>query len=91
MTKVTELLKANQFLRDEIDKIQKGSDTKDNEVYTITGENVNLRERIEILENIIKANKTEYENLVSAKVLSSMEKSTYEFHGGNKNKTSSID
>jgi hypothetical protein len=78
-------------LRDEIEKLQKNSDTKDNEVYTITHENVSLRERIEIMENIIKSNKAEYENLVSAKVLSSMEKSTYEFHGGNKNKTNTID
>ena len=52
---------------------------------------MNLRERIEVLENIVKSNKAEYENLVSAKVISSMEKSTYEFHGGNKNKTNTID
>ena len=50
-----------------------------------------MRERIEILENIIKSNKTEYENLVSTKVLSNMEKSTYEFHGGAKGKTNTID
>ena len=49
-----------------------------------------LRERIEILENIIKSNKFEYENLVSAKIINTMEKSTYEFHGGSK-KTSTID
>ena len=69
----------------------KGQDTRDNELYTYSVENVGLREKIEILENIIRANKREYENLVSTKVLSNMEKSTYEFHGGNKNKTNTID
>lgn len=43
------------------------------------------------MEAIIKTNKSEYETLVSAKVFSNMEKSTYEFHGGNKNKTNTID
>ena len=52
---------------------------------------MNMRERIEILENIVRSNKSEYENLVSAKVISSMEKSTYEFHGGNKQKGNTID
>lgn len=91
VTKVTELLKANQYLRDEIETLQKGNDTKDNELYTITTENMTLRERIEILENIIKSNKAEYENLVSAKVIVNMEKSTFEHHGGAKNKTNTID
>jgi hypothetical protein len=52
---------------------------------------MSLRERIEVLENIIRSNKQDYENLVSAKVLNVMEKSTYEFHGGAKNKTNTID
>jgi hypothetical protein len=50
-----------------------------------------LREKVEILENIIKSNKAEYESLVSAKVLSTMERSTYDFHGGVRGKTTSID
>lgn len=54
-------------------------------------ENVTLREKIEILENIIKSNKSDYENLVSTKVLSNMEKSTYEFHGGIRGKENPID
>jgi hypothetical protein len=36
VSKVTDLLRANQFLRDEIDKLSKGSDVKDNELFTIT-------------------------------------------------------
>lgn len=50
-----------------------------------------MRERIEVLENIIKSNKQQYEDLVSTKVLNVMEKSTYEFHGGAKGKTNTID
>jgi len=69
-------------LRDEIDKLSKGTESKDNEIYTITQENLNLREKIEIMENIIRSNRQEYENLVSAKVINTMEKSTYEYHGG---------
>jgi cell division septum initiation protein DivIVA len=60
-------------------------------VYTITTENMSLRERIEVLENIIRSNKSEYESLVSAKMISNMEKSTHEFHGGSKQKTNTID
>jgi len=91
VSKVTDLLRANQYLREEIDKLTKGTENKDNELYTITQENLGLRERIEVLENIIKSNKQEYENLVSAKVINSMEKSTYEFHGGVKGKSNTID
>jgi hypothetical protein len=36
VSKVTDLLRANQFLRDEIDKLAKGTDVKDNELFTIT-------------------------------------------------------
>jgi hypothetical protein len=43
---------------------------------------MSLRERIEILEGIIRSNKQDYENLVSTKVLTTMEKSTYEYTGG---------
>jgi hypothetical protein len=71
--------------------LTKGTEGKDNELYTITQENLSLRERIEVLENIIKSNKQEYENLVSAKVINTMEKSTYEYHGGAKGKTNTID
>lgn len=78
-------------MRDDVDKLQKTTEVKDNELYSVTKENLNLRERIEILENIIKSNKVEYENLVSTKVLSNMEKSTYEFHGGAKGKSNTID
>ena len=90
VSKVTELLRANQFLRDEIDTLSKGNERKDNEIYTFTHENMGLRERIEVLEHIIKCNQQDYEQLVSAKVLTGMEKSSYEFHGAG-HKSNSID
>jgi hypothetical protein len=89
--KVTELLRSNQYLRDDIERLTKDNDKKDNEIYTITKENLGMRERIEVLENIIRANKQQYEELVSAKVLNVMEKSTYDFHGGARGKTNTID
>jgi hypothetical protein len=42
-----------------------------------------MREKIDVLEIIISSNKDEFENLVSTKVLSGMEKSNFEFFGGN--------
>ncbi len=46
---------------------------------------------MDVLENIVKSNKTDYEGLVSAKILNNVEKSTYDFHGGVKGKTNGID
>jgi len=77
-------------LRDDIEKLNRQSESKDNEIFALTKENLTLRDKIELLENIIQANKADYDKLVSAKVISSMEKSTFEFHGG-KSKTSTID
>jgi len=36
VSKVTDLLRANQYLRDEIDSLNRGTETKDNELYSIT-------------------------------------------------------
>ena len=52
---------------------------------------MSLREKIDVLENNIRSNKQDYENLVSAKIINTMEKSTYEYHGGAKGKSSTID
>ena len=69
-----------------MDKMSKQNDEKDNELYQITKENMDFREKMEVLENIIRTNKADYEGLVSAKVLNNVEKSTYDFHGGVKGK-----
>jgi cell shape-determining protein MreC len=61
---------------------KKQTEIKENEIYTLNKENSDLRERLDVLESIVKANKQDYDNLVSANVLSSIHKSSYEFHGG---------
>ncbi|TNV86632.1 hypothetical protein FGO68_gene2980 [Halteria grandinella] len=55
VTKVTELLRANQYLREEVDILSRGLEDKDYEVYGLNGENGRLRERIEVLETIVMA------------------------------------
>lgn len=54
VTKVTELLRANQHLREEVDYLSRNLDSKDHEVFTTNQENIKLRERIEILETFLK-------------------------------------
>ena len=51
MAKVTELLRANQGLREEVDSQSRTIDQKDYELYTVNQENIKLRERIEVLES----------------------------------------
>ena len=64
------------MLRDEIETLGKGHEIKDNEIYTLSSENMGLREKIELLENIIKNNREEYDKLVSTRVLDKMVQST---------------
>jgi hypothetical protein len=82
VSKVTDLLKSNQLLREDIERNTKSTENKDNEIFTLNKENNDLRERLDVLETIVKANKADYDNLVSANVLSSIHKSSFEFHGG---------
>lgn len=79
---MTDLLKSNQLLREELEQGAKSTETKDNEIYSLSKDNSTLREKLDVLENIIKANKSDYDNLVSANVLSSANKSAFEFTGG---------
>lgn len=65
---VTELLKANTELRDNLEKVTRGTEEKDGEIFQLQVENQSLRERLEIVEGILKTNKGDYENLVSDKV-----------------------
>ena len=51
VAKVTELLRANQGLREEVDAHSRKIDHRDYELYTINQENIKLRERIEVLES----------------------------------------
>ena len=69
VTKVTELLRANQFLREEVDGLTSAADTKDYELYALNSENSKLRERIEVLETIVKASNQDYEQMVNERNL----------------------
>ena len=51
VAKVTELLRANQSLREEVDLQSRTIDQRDYELYTVNQENIKLRERIEVLES----------------------------------------
>ena len=53
---VTELLKANTQLRDQIEKTERDLDQKDVENTQLNIENQQLRERVELVEGILKTN-----------------------------------
>lgn len=63
---VTDLLKANTKLRDNIEKIQRELEDKDGESFQLNIENQALRERLELVEGILKNNSQDYDELVSA-------------------------
>lgn len=58
---VTELLKANTELRDKIEKMRRAKEDVDGEVFSLNIENQTLRERLELVEGIIRNNKEDYE------------------------------
>lgn len=62
---VTDLLKANTELRDTIEKMRRQKEDSDSEVFTLNIENQTLRERLELVEGILKNNRENYENMVS--------------------------
>jgi regulator of replication initiation timing len=76
---VTDLLKANTKLRDNIEKIQRELEDKDGESFQLNIENQALRERLELVEGILKNNSQDYDELVSAQIKSIMEKSNTEY------------
>ena len=48
-----ELMGTNRQLRQDIDEVAEKADRAENECFHLSNENVNLRERIEILESVI--------------------------------------
>ena len=76
---VTDLLKANTSLRDNIERMQRDLDDKDAEGFQLQIENQALRERLELVEGILKNNSQNYDELVSAQIRGIMEKSNTEF------------
>jgi|LauGreDrversion4_2_1035121.scaffolds.fasta_scaffold161150_1 hypothetical protein len=76
---VTELLKANTELRDTIEKMRRAKEDSDSEVFTLNIENQTLRERLELVEGILRNNRENYEHLVSDKVKSILHKSNTQY------------
>ena len=62
---VTDLLKANTNLRENIEKIQRDLEEKDADGFQLNIENQALRERLELVEGILKNNSQDYDDLVS--------------------------
>lgn len=63
---VTDLLKANTSLRDNIERMQRDLDDRDADGFQLQIENQALRERLELVEGILKNNSQNYDELVSA-------------------------
>lgn len=65
MNAVTDLLKANTELRETIEKLKNSKEEVDGENFTLQIENQSLRERLELVEGILKNNRSEYDGMVS--------------------------
>ena len=66
---VTELLQSNRQLRDCINSLNKEKENIENDNCVLQTDNLELRDRIEILESIIKANANDYENYDWKKII----------------------
>lgn len=66
---VTDLLKSNKQLRDSINILNREKENIENDNIVLQSDNLELRDRIEILESIIKANANDYENYDWKKII----------------------
>lgn len=67
---VTDLLKANTELRDQGEKMSRELEDKEADNVQLQFENQQLRERLELLENILKNNSNQLDNLLTSEVKS---------------------
>lgn len=65
---VTELLKANTELRDQVDKLIRDLQDKEAENHQLQLENQSLRERLEIVESILKQNSKDFDSLLTSPI-----------------------
>ena len=72
-------MKANTKLRDNIERVNRVLEDKDAEGFQLNIENQALRERLELVEGILKNNSQDYDELVSAQIKSIMERSNTEY------------
>ena len=66
---VTDLLQSNRQLRDSINVLNREKEAIENDNCVLQSDNLELRDRIEILESIIKANANDYENYDWKKII----------------------
>lgn len=69
------MLKANGELREQMESVERELETKEEENSQLNIENQQLRERVELVEGILKGNSQQLESAVSPGVRSKM--STY--------------
>ena len=74
MTRVTDLLKVNQMLRDESNGKEDIINKKNIQVYQVNEENEELRDRIELLETIVQSDSSTFEKYVSSNLLEDAQK-----------------
>lgn len=83
---VTDLLQSNRQLRDSINMLNKEKENIENDNCILQSDNLELRDRIEILESIIRANASEYENYDWRKIIEEENELNLESFKNNGNK-----
>ena len=86
---MTELLRANTELRENVEKVERDLDNKDAENTQLNIENQQLRERLELVEGILKANSHHLESMLSQQTKTHLAMSNTE-HGRFGHKTSNM-
>ena len=76
---VTELLKANTELRDHMESVERELESKEAENSQLNIENQQLRERVELVEGILKGNSSHIENSLSSSVRSKIDQSNSQY------------
>ena len=76
---VTELLKANTELREKVDTVDRDLDNKEAENTQLNIENQQLRERLELVEGILKSNSHHLESMLSQKTKNQIAMSNTEY------------
>lgn len=82
MTRVTDLLKVNQMLRDETNGKEEIIKHKNVEIFQIKDENEELRDKLELMETIVGANRDTYNEYVSSHLLNQADNNISEAYMG---------
>lgn len=79
MNAVTDLLRANTELRDQVDKFVRDLQDKDAENAQLQLENQSLRERLEIVESILKQNSKDFDSMLTSPIKKQFIESTSKY------------